>query len=562
VESARDRAEAALRRDAGLEAVAFAAQRFLETPEWEPAVPRVLRRIGEAVSASRVLLYENGERAGVIDGSLAFEWCASGVPTKTGTECAGSTGYEGFERWVTVLARGDLVLGPVDGFPASERACLGLHGVRSTLVAPIFVGREWWGYVAFEDCVDARRWTQIEIDALRALAGTIASAIQRKRSEQQLLEAERSFRALVENIPAVVYREDFEADPHLFYISPQVTQMFGYSPEEWTWTPGFWVDHIHPEDRERVLTEDESTNAMERRYAIEYRFRVADGSYVWVHDEATPVVHEGERPFWQGFMLDVTERKRAEERVTRALEVEREATARLRTLDEMKNTFLQAVSHDLRTPLAAILGLAVTLERSDIQLPPEETRDLAKRIAINSRKLDKMVTDLLDLDRLGRGIVEPNLRPTDVGALVRRVVSEADLMSQGRVQVEAAPVLVHVDPAKVERIVENLLANTARHTPSGSPVLVRVESLDGGVLVAVDDRGPGVPDEHKEAVFEPFRQGPQPSAHSPGVGVGLALVARFAELLGGRAWVEDREGGGASFRVWLADGEPGEASTV
>jgi signal transduction histidine kinase len=135
-------------------------------------------------------------------------------------------------------------------------------------------------------------------------------------------------------------------------------------------------------------------------------------------------------------------------------------------------------------------------------------------------------------------------------------------MSQGRVQVEAAPVLVRVDPAKVERIVENLLANTARHTPSGSPVLVRVESLDGGVLVAVDDRGPGVPDEHKEAVFEPFRQGPQPSAHSPGVGVGLALVARFAELLGGRAWVEDREGGGASFRVWLADGEPGEASTV
>jgi two-component system sensor histidine kinase KdpD len=255
-------------------------------------------------------------------------------------------------------------------------------------------------------------------------------------------------------------------------------------------------------------------------------------------------------------MLDITERKLAEERLERALEVERDATQRLRSLDEMKNTFLQAVSHDLRTPLAAILGLAVTLERAEIDLQPEDARDLARRIAGNARKLDRLVTDLLDLDRLARGIVAPKLNSVDVGELVARVAAESELAVLERVTVDAPAIVAHVDAAKVERIVENLLANAIRHTPAGTPVRVAASAAGGGVLVVVDDEGAGVPEEMRDAIFQPFRQGPDAPEHSPGVGVGLTLVRRFAELHGGRAWVQDREGGGASFRVWLPDATP------
>jgi PAS domain S-box-containing protein len=515
--------------------------------------------------------------------------------------------------------------------------------------------------------------------------GVMVDITEQKEAEARLRHAEERYRVLIEHIPAVVYVEAPDGNPHDFYISPQVLETFGYEPEEWRWTEGFWRGIVHPDDRERVIAIDDRSNETKVEYSIDYRLRTGDGRWAWVHDEAVfleqpggpaywqgfllditerkeaevrlreaeekfrtiveqnqaifytqeidpetgisrtnyiapgntdligytvdevlaeadlwlRIIHPDDRerileadresnvreigehfsqeyrmihkegrviwvqdearlvqigeaaPYWQGFLLEITERKEAEERLADALEREREATQRLRSLDEMKNTFLQAVSHDLRTPLAAILGLAITLERTDVELDEGDTQDLARRIADNARKLDRLVTNLLDLDRLARGIVEPKLHVTDLGSLVRRVLSENDLLADRRLETDIAEVVMPVDGAKVERIVENLLANTGRHTPRDTTVWVGVRRVPEGGLIVVEDDGPGVDPGLREAIFEPFRQGPEAPQHSPGVGVGLALVRRFAELHGGRAWVEERPGGGASFRVLL-----------
>jgi two-component system cell cycle sensor histidine kinase/response regulator CckA len=697
VDSARARAEAALRRDATLEAVAFAAQRFLEEQAWEEVVPEVLRRLCLATSTSRSYVFQNHR---VTDGTLRstqrWEWVADGIPPEIDNPSLQNLSWDGagLSRWAKVLGSGAVIQGHVREFPPSERGILERQQILSLLEVPIFVSGRWWGIIGFDDCVQEREWSQVEIDALRAAAAVLGTAIRRQRDEEQVREAEARFRTIVERTPAVtyqqlatehydasssvvyvspqierilgypaeswwtipgfwstlvhpddlqailaesdrtstsgepfameyrmisadgrtvwfhdesvlirddagdpllrqgvmidvterhtaeealreaqtryqvlvehvpvtIYREPAVWDPSEFYISPQSEDMFGYLPAEWQDKLGFWEDRIHEDDRQEVRAANEHANSTGEPFCMEYRFRAKDGRFVWVHDEATLVCDETGTPrFWQGFMLNITERKKAEEQLERALRIEREAGDRLRALDEMKNTFLQAVSHDLRTPLAAILGLAVTLERDDMDLDTPEAREMARRIATNAHKLDRMVADLLDLDRLARGIIEPKLHPTDVGALVQRMVAESDLISERRVHIEAQPITVSVDGAKVERIVENLLANTARHTPADTRVWIRVEPAQGGVLIAVEDEGPGVPEGLRDTIFEPFRQGPQ-VAPSPGVGVGLTLVARFAELLGGNAWVQEREGGGASFRVFLADGG-GEAAT-
>jgi signal transduction histidine kinase len=239
---------------------------------------------------------------------------------------------------------------------------------------------------------------------------------------------------------------------------------------------------------------------------------------------------------------------------TGALLIARDVTER-RALDELKDAFLHAVSHDLRTPLTSVLGIAATLHRGQDLLAAAEVRDLLGRLDGNARKLDRLLTNLLDLERLAQGMVEPDRRPVDLAELVGRVVKDtgAELLGDRPISLETSRVVIAVDGAKVERIVENLLANAARHTSGDTPVWARVEPCAGGALIVVEDAGPGVPAEVRQAIFQPFQRGPSITAHAPGSGIGLALVARFAAMHGGRAWVQERRQGGASFRVFLPE---------
>ena len=260
---------------------------------------------------------------------------------------------------------------------------------------------------------------------------------------------------------------------------------------------------------------------------------------------------------------DVTVRRRVEQQLRDSLAREQASTRHLRALDQMKSTFLQAVSHDLRTPLASVLGIAITLQRRHQDLEAGDAADLLQRLSNSARKMDRLLSDLLDLDRLAQPTVTPQRECVDLGELVERVVREAsaELLERRPVHLDVCRLRLEVDPPKVERIVENLLANAARHTPLGTPVWVRVQPHGRGALLVVEDAGPGVAEQLREEIFEPFRQGPRPASHAPGLGVGLALVRVFAQLHGGSAWVQARQGGcGASFRVHLPDPAQGNGA--
>ena len=383
--------------------------------------------------------------------------------------------------------------------------------------------------------------------------GILVEITERKEMELRVRDMEIRYRSLVEHIPAVVYIEGTSSSEAPEYMSPHYERLFGYSVEERIAEPGLWTRLLHPDDREETLAAAEHVAATGETFSRDYRMIARDGRIVWVHDDCSPVLSEdGTILFWQGLLSDITDRKRAEGQLAHALEMERHAVERLRELDEIKNTFLTTVSHDLRTPLAAILGNAVTLEREEeIGLTPAERRELAHSLAVKARKLSALVTDLLDLDRLTQSDIEPRLQLVDVGGFAAAFVQGCDLLAGRRVVVDVAPAIANVDPSILERIIENLLANAVRHTPAEASIWVRVRAVDGGADLLVEDDGPGVPSHLRDVVFRAFERGPTESAHSPGVGVGLSLVSRFAQLHGGRAWVQEREGGGASFRVHL-----------
>ncbi len=378
-------------------------------------------------------------------------------------------------------------------------------------------------------------------------------------SEQKWLESElRSeavkFKSLAERIPAVVYIEgEGGSDDAPYYISPQYEELFGYTPEERQANPTLWRELLHPEDRDRAV------DAAQRSYEVgsfseDYRMVARDGRIVWVHDETVLIKDaEGKPLFWQGVMYDITEQKRAEQELAQALEMERMAVDRLREADDMKNTFLTAVSHDLRTPLSAILGSAITLENADeLGVSEEDRRQLMRSLAKKAKRLTAMVNDLLDIDRLTRGLVQPRRELIDLGSLLGRTVAESDVLEERTVHVQAEPIDAWVDESMVVRIIENLLVNAVKHTPPTATIWVGARRVDNGVILRVEDDGPGVAADERDRLFEPFERGER-SAPSPGLGVGLSLVARFAEAHGGRAWVEDRDGGGASFRVLFPD---------
>ena len=376
----------------------------------------------------------------------------------------------------------------------------------------------------------------------------------RKEAEEQLRGAEERYRAIVEHVPAAIYLDQADRSMRSVYISPQIEEITGISAAEWIADPEIWLKVVPAEEREQVERSYIEAITSDHPWQAEYRMQTRDGRMIWVHDETT-ILHDadGNPTFLQGVLMDVTERKLAEQALRDSEQREREAAERLRALDDMKNTFLAAVSHELRSPLTSILGLSITLERSP-EMDGEDRQDLLSRLSINARKLDKLLKDLLDIDRLNRGIVAPQYRTVDVGALARRTVESMDAVADRTVIVDASPVVLSVDPPKVERIVENLVMNAVRHTTADRTIWLTVAARDAGVLLTVEDDGPGVPVELREEIFEPFRQGPSASAHSPGTGIGLSLVSRFASLHEGAAWVEDRPGGGASFQVFLPDG--------
>ena len=227
--------------------------------------------------------------------------------------------------------------------------------------------------------------------------------------------------------------------------------------------------------------------------------------------------------------------------------------------DNERSALKDGLATQVRRPLTSILGVSLALQHNDPE--SRDGRELVRQLGTNARKLDRMVGVLLEIDRLADGTLRLNRRRTDLQALVRRVVEDSPDLANRNVHVEAEKVVVPVDPFMVEEMVDTLLSNANARTSSASPVWIKVSSDPEGAVIAVDDTGADVPEERRTHLTSSSEE-QMDGAGRGGKSTGLAVLQRLAEVHAGRAWVEEREGGGASFRVFLPDVTEGAAEAA
>ncbi|HEY4669676.1 MAG TPA: PAS domain-containing protein [Tepidiformaceae bacterium] len=359
----------------------------------------------------------------------------------------------------------------------------------------------------------------------------------RHQSEQAIRRSESLFRALAGASPGLLWVALADGTP----ASAEILTA-GASPhrdEAPAPAPAELLDAIHPADREQFV--EGWRRAIEQRQGCdsEFRLRRPDGSYRLMHRRAVPVFdREGRLEYWVGTSVDITEERATEEAIREAIAV--------------KDEFLGLVSHEMRSPLATVLGLADVLRRRSHEMSADDRRETIADIAENTVRLQTIMDDMFTLARLDRFQVETE--PVMVHRLVNRVLTRdtrsPDFHYALEVEGEIPP--VDANPTWVEQIVENLLSNAEKYSRPGAEISIHVE-CDGGdeVVVRVLDRGVGIEPEDAEKIFEPFFRTRQAPLYARGSGLGLSVCRRLVELQRGVISARPREGGGTEMRFTL-----------
>lgn len=407
------------------------------------------------------------------------------------------------------------------------------------------------------DCIKQGAADYVLKDRLARLPSAVRRALEEKALHREQARTEQRLREVVQDLDAIVWEADAESW-QFSLVSQRAENILGYPVSQWLTEPNFWVNHIHPDDRERTAALCRQASAQGQGHALEYRMVAADGRAVWLADQVR-VANEpnGNHRQLHGVMVDITERKRAEEDRLRTLSLEAENKALMRA-DQMKSEFLADMSHEFRTPLNSILGFSELLLETCQNLAPKQQEDL-RLIHQSAQTLLNLVNDSLDLARIEAGHVTLECDLVPVNDTFSRLLDVFSPRFQERklkacVEVRPPNLAVYADGRRLEQILTNLVGNALKFTARGG-ITLRAHSGEDGVLFSVEDTGIGIAADALPHVFDKFYQvRQQAGGASRGTGLGLAITKKLVELHGGRLWAESTPGKGTTVSFLL----PGE----
>jgi PAS domain S-box-containing protein len=383
-------------------------------------------------------------------------------------------------------------------------------------------------------------------DGEEQLWGIAVDTTERTRAENALRESERKFRTLFETSSqgVMLHENEFFSE-----VNPAAARIFGREPQE--------IIGLHPADFSPEFQPDgESSESASKRHmhecmehgstTFEWSQLHAQGHEVLMEVTLTQIPDK-EKSRMQAVVSDISERRRAETEMKRALERERE-------LNQLKSNFVSTVSHEFRTPLGIIQSSAEILDDYLDRLDPEERREQLQSIIKNSRRMAGLMEDVLLLGRLDAGRMQFIPGPLDLAALCRRLVDEVNSVSAARCAIEFStaglPPEVEADEKLLRHVLLNLLNNAVKYSEPGQTVVFGATCTGNAISFLVRDHGIGIPADEQGHLFDAFQRGSN-VGQRPGTGLGLVIVKQSVELHGGTIDLVSAVGSGTTALVTI-----------
>lgn len=365
------------------------------------------------------------------------------------------------------------------------------------------------------------------------LLAIVRDVTHRKRMERALRDARDVYLTLVEEIPMLVWRVNLQLQ--VDFVNKRWSEFTGSNAD--SLPDAFTAGLIYPDDLE--LAEQSLLSAWQERcpFQTEYRMRRHDGVYRWMEVRGTPF-HDEEGHFagYVGICSDISERKQQE---------------------QIKDDFLALSSHELKTPLAALIGYIHLLERWSAEHAMSERINQALAAMVSeSTRLNRLINDLLDVSRIQTGKLQMCMCSTNLHDLLQHCVANLEIMlpeHQWLLELPpGAPLMISADAQRMEQVITNLCTNAAKYSGATSPVVVTLRQVEQEVQIAVRDYGLGIPASDLPYIFDRFYQVQRPPRESrPGLGLGLFITHEIVRQHGGSIDVRSVEHGGSVFTILL-----------